>query len=445
VTELRSKTDAESLWTYALQLIRAEVSDMVFENWFGGTEAIGIEDDKLLVAVRDSFQERALEDRYKTLCEAALHRSYGGSNLKLKVVPAQQAKPKAESARESKAQSPMLNPRYTFDSFVVGSSNRFAHAAAYAVAQTPGSAYNPLFLYSGVGLGKTHLMHAVGHALLARDPQARVLYITSENFVNELITAIQTNRTTEFRNRFRSVDLLMVDDIQFIAGKESMQEEFFHTFNALYESGKQIILSSDKQPKEIPTLEERLRSRFEWGLIADIAKPDIETRIAILRRKAEQEKVSVPEEVNLFIASKIESNIRELEGSLNRVLAKSRLGGQPLSLELAQEALSEMLSIKDPRRITIDLITAVVADYYNVSVDAIKSKKRSREVSVPRQTAMYLCRELNGASLPRIGQEFGGRDHTTVMHAVEKLEKDIAEDEEVRLTIEDLKKRIVGA
>ncbi len=441
------KMDATSLWSFALQLIRAEVSDMAFEAWFGGTQALSLQDGELYVRARDDFQVRMLDERYQSLCQAALRRSYGQPVRLRMLSPGQEAPAFAQpKAAQAPTQPPcQLNPRYTFDSFVVGSSNRFAHAAAFAVAQSPATAYNPLFLYSGVGLGKTHLMHAVGHALLQRNPDARVLYITSENFVNELITSIQTNRTTDFRNRFRSVDLLMVDDIQFIAGKESMQEEFFHTFNALYESGKQIILSSDKQPKEIPTLEERLRSRFEWGLIADIAKPDLETRIAILRRKAEQEKVHVPEEVNVFIASKIESNIRELEGSLNRVLAKSRLGGQPLSLELAQEALSEMLSVKDPRRITIDLITAVVAEYYNVTMDDIKSKKRNREISVPRQTAMYLCRELNGASLPRIGQEFGGRDHTTVMHAVEKLENDISHDPEVRRTVEDLKKRILGS
>ncbi len=446
------KMDASSLWSYALQLIRAQVSDMAFEAWFEGTLPVEYAGGELLLSTRDDFQARMLEERYLGLSQAALRRA-AGEDVRLRVLtPAELAaidrKPKESAAETREAErSPLcqLNPRYTFDSFVVGSSNRFAHAAAIAVAESPAAAYNPLFLYSGVGLGKTHLMHAVGHAILERDPNARVLYITSENFVNELITAIQTNRTSEFRNRFRSVDLLMVDDIQFIAGKESMQEEFFHTFNALYESGRQIILSSDKQPKEIPTLEERLRSRFEWGLIADITKPDLETRIAILRRKAEQEQVVVPEEVNLFIASKIESNIRELEGSLNRVLAKARLGGQPLSLDLAKEALAEMFSVKDPRRATIDMITAVVAEYYGVSVDDIKSKKRNREVSVPRQTAMYLCRELNGASLPRIGQEFGGRDHTTVMHAVEKVEGDLKHDADTRRAVEDIRRRIEGA
>ena len=426
-------------WDLICDYCKKQVTDVSYETWFSKLVPISLDFGAgvAIIQAPNEFNKSTIERGFHKCLNDAVQSVFGEA-FTYKLITPMEKKEKERVPDDDEYE-------YTFETFIEGSSNKFACAACRYVAKEPAKNYNPLFIYGNSGLGKTHLMHAVGHALLQRNPDARVLYITSENFVNELITSIQTNRTTDFRNRFRSVDLLMVDDIQFIAGKESMQEEFFHTFNALYESSKQIILSSDKQPKEIPTLEERLRSRFEWGLIADIAKPDLETRIAILRRKAEQEKVHVPEEVNVFIASKIESNIRELEGSLNRVLAKSRLGGQPLSLELAQEALSEMLSVKDPRRITIDLITAVVAEYYNVTMDDIKSKKRNREISVPRQTAMYLCRELNGASLPRIGQEFGGRDHTTVMHAVEKLENDISHDPEVRRTVEDLKKRILGS
>ena len=288
-------------------------------------------------------------------------------------------------------------------------------------------------------------MHAIGHEILEKNPEAKIMYITSETFTVELIRAIATNENFEFRDRYRNVDVLMVDDIQFIAGKEATQEEFFHTFNALHQAGKQIIISSDKPPQNIPTLEERLSSRFQWGLTVDIAKPDLETRIAILRKKVERDGLDVPDEVNNFIAAKIESNIRELEGSLNRVIAYANLTGTPISEQLAAEALRDIIPVKDPKRITTDLIMAMVAEHFNVTVDDLKSKRRNREVSVPRQIAMYLVRELNGTSLPTIGMEFGGKDHTTVIHACKKVEDDLKTDQQLKETVNTLKKRIQGA
>ena len=336
----------------------------------------------------------------------------------------------------------MLNPKYTFDTFVIGNSNRFAHAASLAVAESPADAYNPLFLYGGVGLGKTHLMHAIGHYMLHENPSIKLVYITSENFTNELIKAIQNNRNTEFRERFRNVDVLMVDDIQFIAGRDSTQEEFFHTFNQLHASGKQIIISSDKPPRDIPTLEERLRSRFEWGLIADIQKPDYETRIAILRKKAQVEHIDVSDDIIAFIAEKIESNIRELEGSLTRIIAYASLSGKPLTMAVAEEALRNILSIKDPKRITPDVITQAVSDFYGLSPADIKSSKRNREIALPRQIAMYLTRDMTDLSLPRIGDAFGGRDHTTVMHACDKIGQMLSSDAELKNAIVELRKTI---
>ena len=320
-----------------------------------------------------------------------------------------------------------------------------ACAAAKAVAEKPAEGFNPLFIYGESGLGKTHLLYAIANGIRKQNPNANIVYIKGDEFTNELIAAIANGKNIEFRSKYRESDLFLIDDIQFIAGKESTQEEFFHTFNALYEARKQIVISSDKPPKDIPTLEERLRSRFEWGLIADISKPDLETRIAILQKKAELEHLDVPDEVNTYIATKVESNIRELEGCLTRVLAYANISHKPLSEEVAAEALRDMIPVKDPRRITPDLIMAIVAEYFSVSVDDLKSKRRNREITVPRQVAMYLIRELNGASLPRIGLEFGGRDHTTVIHACDKVAEDIQRDASMRSTVEALKKRIQGA
>ncbi|MBI5078874.1 chromosomal replication initiator protein DnaA, partial [Candidatus Saganbacteria bacterium] len=332
-----------------------------------------------------------------------------------------------------------LNPRYTFDSFVVGASNRFAHAAALAVAESPAAAYNPLFLYGGVGLGKTHLMQAIGHQVAAKNPNAKILYITSEMFTNELINSIRDDKTLSFRNKYRRIDVLLVDDVQFIAGKESTQEEFFHTFNALHESNKQIVVSSDRPPKEIPTLEERLRSRFEWGLTADIQSPDFETRIAILKKKAEISELSVADDILAFIASKITSNIRELEGALIRIVAYASLNDSEISLPVTDYVLKDLFTPqKDKTNISIDLIKKISAEYYSVRIDDMSAKIRTKEIATARQVAMYVARKLTSASFPKIGEEFGGRDHTTVLHACEKMESAVKEDPEVAEAVEKI-------
>ena len=314
-----------------------------------------------------------------------------------------------------------LNPRYTFDTFIVGSSNQFAHAACRAVAEAPSRSYNPLFIYGGVGLGKTHLMHAVGHYVLQHNRGLKLTYISSERFMNEMINAVRYDRVLDFRERYRSVDVLLVDDIQFLAGKEGTQTEFFHTFNALYDSQKQIVLSSDCPPHEIPALEERLRSRFEWGLTADIQSPDLETKVAILKRKAETEAVPLPDNVAMYIAGKIKSNIRELEGSLIRLIAYASLTGQEITLPLAQEVLKNILDHEE-KAVTIDVIQKFVADYYNLKVVDLKSRNNSKSVAMPRQIAMYLCKSLTHASLPEIGRSFGGKHHSTVIHSIRKVE-----------------------
>ncbi len=314
-----------------------------------------------------------------------------------------------------------LNPRYTFDTFIVGSSNQFAHAACRAVAEAPSRSYNPLFIYGGVGLGKTHLMHAVGHYVLQHDRNVRLTYISSERFMNEMINAVRYDRVLDFRERYRSVDVLLVDDIQFLAGKEGTQTEFFHTFNALYDSQKQIVLSSDCPPHEIPALEERLRSRFEWGLTADIQSPDLETKVAILKKKAETEAVPLPDNVAMYIAGKIKSNIRELEGSLIRLIAYASLTGQDISLPLAQDVLKNILD-HEQKAVTIEIIQKFVADYYNLRMVDLKSRNNSKSVAMPRQIAMYLCKSLTHASLPEIGRSFGGKHHSTVIHSIRKVE-----------------------
>jgi len=314
-----------------------------------------------------------------------------------------------------------LNPRYTFDTFIVGSSNQFAHAACGAVAEAPSRSYNPLFIYGGVGLGKTHLMHAVGHYVLQHDQNFKLTYISSERFMNEMINAVRYDRILDFRERYRSVDVLLVDDIQFLAGKEGTQTEFFHTFNSLYDSQKQIVLSSDCPPREIPALEDRLRSRFEWGLIADIQSPDLETKVAILKKKAETEAVPLPDNVAMYIASKIKSNIRELEGSLIRLIAYASLTGQEITLSLAQEVLKNVLD-HEHKAVTIELIQKFVADYYNLRMLDLKSRNNSKSVAMPRQIAMYLCKSLTHASLPEIGRSFGGKHHSTVIHSIRKVE-----------------------
>lgn len=335
-----------------------------------------------------------------------------------------------------------LNPKYTFETFVIGNSNRFAHAASLAVAEVPAKVYNPFFIYGGVGLGKTHLMHAIGHRILQHHPKMKVLYISSEKFTNELINSIRDGNPESFRNKYRNIDVLLVDDIQFLSKKEHTQEEFFHTFNTLHEANKQIIISSDRPPKEIPTLEDRLRSRFEWGLITDIQPPDLETRIAILRKKALLENLNVPNDVMVYIASRIDNNIRELEGALIRVMAYASLTNQVIDIQICTEALKDILPNNKPKQLTPDLIQDIVASYFKLKIEDLTAKKRTRNLAFPRQIAMYLCRELTDTSLPRIGEIFGGRDHTTVMHAHDKISRERSEDAKLNATIKELIKRI---
>ncbi len=431
--------EAQTHWDRAKELMRAEIQEFSYRAWIEPLKLISAEDDTVLLEGTDLFSTTNIRKRYMSLLTQAVKATFGREFDCDITYPG--AARESDAPRSGARMRPALNPRYTFDTFVVGSSNRFAHAAAMAVAEMPADAYNPLFLYGGVGLGKTHLMHAIGHQILKDDPDTKLLYLTSEEFTNQVISAISKKTNEELRDRLRGVDVLMVDDIQFIAGKPSTQEEFFHTFNQLYQMKKQIVISSDRPPKEIPTLEERLRSRFEWGLVADIQKPDYETRMAILNRKAEEERYQIDDEVVAFIAEHVNSNIRELEGALTRVNALAELEHTSVTLALAQEALSSLISIRDPRRVTPELIMQVVCEHFGVTMEDMVSSRRSREISEPRQIAMFLCRDMIGLSTTSIGAAFGKRDHTTVMHACNKVAKDM-ESADGRKRVEDLRQKI---
>ena len=445
--------DLKNLWAKTLDIIKSELSEVSFNTWIKSCEPISISNNTIKISVPNSFTQDILDKRYKVLVansiKAVCSKMY---NIEFIIVSDTSISDtddmKNHSSQRSKSiivndeMSSTLNPKYTFDSFVIGNSNRFAHAASLAVAESPAKAYNPLFIYGGVGLGKTHLMHAIGHYILDGNPNARVVYVSSEKFTNELINAIKDDKNEEFRNKYRNVDVLLIDDIQFIAGKERTQEEFFHTFNALHDANKQIILSSDRPPKEIPTLEDRLRSRFEWGLIADIQVPDFETRMAILKKKADVENLNVANEVMGYIATKIKSNIRELEGALIRIIAYSSLTNREVTVDLATEALKDIISKKQGKHITIDSIQDIVASYFNLRIEDLKSQRRTRNVAYPRQIAMYLSRKLTDMSLPKIGEEFGGRDHTTVIHAYEKISGNLKTDDSLQHTINDLTKKL---
>lgn len=422
-----------AIWEKAQGLLRDEMSEPSFDTWISPLNVLKLRGDALYIDTTSDFIKKHILMRYSMLITSAVSQAAGRS-LRVEFVTPQEAETLFPRTDNAVTASFSLNPKYTFDTFVVGNSNRFARAAALAVAEAPAEAYNPLFIYGGVGLGKTHLMHAIGHRIREDYPDKKLLYISSENFTNELITAIQQNKNAEFRNRFRNVDVLMVDDIQFIAGHNSTQEEFFHTFNTLHTAGKQIVISSDKPPKEIMRLEERLVSRFEWGLVADIQRPDLETRIAILRKKALSENLQVGDDVLELIAGRIESNIRELEGSLTRVVAFADLKGSPVTREVAEEALRDILAVKDPKRITCDAIKQAVADYYGISAAELTAKRRSREVVIPRQVAMFLAREMTDLSLTQLGAAFQ-RDHSTILHACDK----VAEDPAMTSILEDLR------
>ena len=450
--------DAKQVWRAALGELQVSLSPANFETWLRDTHLVDVDDQRFRIAVPNGFAKDWLETRYRSLISQTLARVVGYSvqvefvvagNTDAKT-PAPEAAVQPVRVEPTRVGAPegggggatYLNARYTFSNFIVGSANRLAHAASLSVAERPGHAYNPLFLYGGVGLGKTHLMHAIGNAVVAKFPRKRVVYATSEKFTNEFITSIQQGRIDEFRARYRRIDLLLIDDIQFIADKERTQEEFFHTFNTIHEDGKQIVLSSDRPPKAILTLEERLRSRFEWGLIADLTAPDLETRIAILRAKAEEQGTPITSDVMEFIARKVVSNIRELEGALNRIVAYSSMGAMPISIELAQAVLSNVLYNPKKRQVTPERIAKAVSDYYGVGMDALQGQKREKSIVVPRQIAMYLMREETDVSLLRIGAELGGRDHSTVLHACDKINREMQVNDEMRREVSAVRELI---
>jgi chromosomal replication initiator protein len=419
-----------SIWDQILSRIEGKVNRHSFSTWFRPTSFVKDDGAAITVRVPDTLFRDWLTKHYAAVIDEAMaDAGRRGTTVSFVVDDETRARePQPEGAAAADVfNTPVLtsqaglNPRYLFDAFIVGPSNQFAHAACRAVAEAPSRSYNPLFIYGGVGLGKTHLMHAIGHYVLQQVRTVKLTYISSERFMNEMINAVRYDRVLDFRERYRSVDVLLVDDIQFLAGKEGTQTEFFHTFNSLYDSQKQIVITSDCPPHEIPALEERLRSRFEWGLIADIQPPDLETKVAILKRKAEAEAVPLPDEVAMYIAAKIKSNIRELEGSLIRLIAYASLTGRDISLGLAQEVLKKILDHEE-RAVTIDMIQKYVSDYYQLKVADLKSRNNSKSIAMPRQIAMYLCKGLTGASLPEIGKSFGGKHHSTVIHSIRKVE-----------------------
>jgi chromosomal replication initiator protein len=432
----------DNLWARFLESLSRKMAPAVIDSWIRQCRLIAVDGDHLRIGAPNKFSRDWLAQHHLQALQDAAQDCLGGHPrvsviIDDRVAPVPDAPQPSVPGRPGGGVTDGLNPRYMFDTFVVGSSNQFAQAACQAVAELPSRAYNPLFLYGGVGLGKTHLLHAVGHQTARLFPGMTVVYISSERFTNELINAIRYDRTAEFRGRYRTIDLLLIDDIQFISGKERTQEEFFHTFNDLYESRKQIVVSSDCSPKDIPEIEERLRSRFEWGLIADIQPPDFETRVAILKKKAGVERVRLADDVAYLIASRIKSNIRELEGSLTRMIAFCALTGREMTTDLAQEVMADIWG-EDERVITLEQIQRKVCEFFGIKLSDLKAKNRTKAVAFPRQVAMYLARQLTHASLSEIGRGFGGKDHTTVLHAVDKVQHLLQEDPKLRKTIDGL-------
>jgi chromosomal replication initiator protein len=450
-------SSAIDAWYKTVDSLQKELNPQVYERWLRPIKAIALTENTLELGVPDEFFKNWIIDHYGSFIDLALKEALGDPAMKTSFHVLKEEAAEARAAAPAPATAsfqpplmsgqgqmvptpvvdPLLNTKYTFDSFVVGPSNRFAHAASMAVADSPAKAYNPLFIYGPVGLGKTHLMQAIGQEILRKNPTSKVLYITSEKFTNQLINAIKTGTTMKFREKYRSVDSLLIDDIQFIAGKEATMEEFFHTFNSLYDAHKQIVVSSDKPPKDINHLEERLVSRFEWGLVTDIQPPDYETRAAILRKKAERENLYIPDTVTSFIADRIKSNIRELEGALIRVVAYSKLVGKEVDEAIAYDVLKDMI-VETEKKITVDLIQRKVAEYFEVRPSDMTAKRRSKNVVYPRHVAMYLSREMTGLSFPEIGEQFGGRDHTTILHAYEKIKKDVKKDQKCKSLVDKL-------
>jgi chromosomal replication initiator protein len=436
---------AESLWTEVSGRLKGALNDTTYETWFGDVSSRELTDEAFVLSVPNDFTREWIEGHFLDLIGAAV-RDAVGTERQITLAVEQEVEPAGPSTQEPAAPTRPafdMSQKYTFDSFVIGSSNRFAHAAALAVAEAPAQAYNPLFIYGGTGLGKTHLLQAVGQYVGEHSKKLSVRYITSETFMNDFINSLRDKRIEGFKQRYRTYDLLLIDDIQFLEHKERIQEEFFHTFNSLYEAGRQIVISSDRPPREISTLEERLRSRFEWGLITDIQPPDLETRIAILRKKVKTDGIHVPDpQVLTFIAGRVSTNIRELEGALTRVVAFSSLTARPMTVELAQDVLKDVFPQGEAPEVSIERIQTTVSERFGLSMDELCGDRRSQNIVYPRQVAMYLSRELTDASLPKIGREFGGRDHTTVIHATSKIARMIREDRSVYNLVQELTARI---
>lgn len=435
----------ETLWPKALELIREDINENSFARWFGSILEVRREGKNFSILMPNDIGCEYMENKFgQMICNCL--KSVSGESFELGFISAErQEAERAEALRETASVQDKngfaFNPKYTFDTFVVGKSNRFAHAAALAVAERLVTSYNPLFLYGGPGLGKTHLMHAIGQAVLQSNNNAKVVYVTTESFTNEFIALVRAGKVNSMKSRYRSADVLLIDDIQFLAGKTETQEEFFHTFNSLHDAGKQIVITSDRPPKEISTLDERLRSRFAWGLVVDIQMPDMETRIAILQHMADNEHINLPFDVFEFIAENVNSNIRELEGALNKVIyycVLNHISNDDINVDIAAEALKDILPNFRKAPLSIDSIQKTVAEYYKISVDELKSQKKDRYIVFPRQVAMYLCRELLDVSLPKVGREFGGRDHTTVLHACNKISKEAEYDLGVETQIKSL-------
>ncbi|CDC31758.1 chromosomal replication initiator protein DnaA [Clostridium sp. CAG:508] len=432
------KAEINELNTKAKELLKTEVTGISYSTWISNIEIFSVDDTTITIMAQNIVHKDMLESRYLSLLKNTFsfitHKNYD-----VKII-CEEDMPKAEAPviPTNTPNSSNLNPKYTFNSFVVGNNNSFAHAAALAVAEAPATAYNPLFLYGGVGLGKTHLMHAIGNEILKNNKNASVLYVSSEKFTNQFINAIKDNKNEMFRNKYRNIDVLLIDDIQFIAGKERIQEEFFHTFNTLHDDGKQIIISSDRPPKDIQPLEDRLRTRFEWGLIADISNPDYETRMAILKKKAQLDNIIIDDDVLVNIATHIDTNIRELEGALNKLIAYSTLSNSPITIELSNKAISDVVSHHN-KVLSIEYIQEVCAKYFNVTVEDLKGSRRSADIAFARQVAMYFCRDVANLSTPKIGLAFGKRDHSTVMHGCNKIANEIKENTNTKLIVETVK------
>ena len=436
------KIDKDELLTKAKELLKDETTKISYETWIKNLEIQSANNNNIVLLATSAFQKDAIEARYHDLLTNTFN-FITNKDCNVSIISKEEVPSASEAVSVSidsnyGYSNSTLNPKYTFDSFVVGNNNRFAHAAALAVAEAPATSYNPLFIYGGVGLGKTHLMHAIGNSILKNNRDSKILYVTSEKFTNQLINAIKDNKNEQFRTKYRNVDVLLIDDIQFIAGKERVQEEFFHTFNTLYEDRKQIVISSDKPPRDIPFLEDRLKSRFEWGLLADISCPDYETRLAILRKKAQDANIVIDDDILSNIATKVDSNIRELEGVFNKIIARASLVHSPITRELAENIINDFKS-KSEKVISSDFIKETVGKYFSIDPNDLSGNKRSAEIAFPRQIAMYLCREIANMSFPKIGSDFGDRDHSTVMHAYKKIQKEVKDKNNTKLIVESVK------